>query len=148
MYNLAIKAGFQVQRWPLTWNKTHRCGNQQAYKNFTKSTEAAIVCRKGNAVLMTPTDGSVVTASSDEVRRIFDHPYAKPYEAWDFIVNHVSFHGQSILEPFAGRGSGVVAMLRNQRNVVGVELNDDHYNHLVENVKTYYKSVNPNFRFV
>ena len=36
MYDLAIKAGFKVQRWPVTWVKTHQCLNQTAQFNFTK----------------------------------------------------------------------------------------------------------------
>src|SRR5690349_6311273 len=25
MYDLAVEAGFKVQRWPITWNKSHQC---------------------------------------------------------------------------------------------------------------------------
>lgn len=144
MYDLAVNAGFRVQRWPITWNKTHRCMNQSAQYNFTKSTEIAIVCRKPNAVLVKPAGGCVVSASNEEARRKYAHPFAKPAEIWDFILEYITLEGQTILEPFAGRGSGVIPMLRAKRKVIGVELNDAHYNALIENVKTYYLSLNPN----
>lgn len=148
MYDLAIAAGFRVQRWPITWHKTHQCMNQSAQYNFTKSTEIAIVCRKPNAVMVQPASTCVISASNVEARRQFDHPFAKPSEIWNFLLDHVSIKGQTILEPFAGRGSGVVAMLRAERKVVGIEINETHYNALLENVKKHYLTLNPNFVFV
>ena len=147
MYDIAIKAGFKVQRWPVTWNKLHRCKNSSPQCNFTKSTEIAMVCRKGNAVLMRPVLTSVVSASNDEIKKLIDHPFAKPYEAWEFLVEPTTFQGQLILEPFAGRGSGVISMLRMNRQVMGCELDEVHYNALIENLKRYYLTLNPNFMF-
>lgn len=148
MYDLAIKAGFKVTRWPITWNKTHSCMNQTAQFNFTKSTEIAIVCRKGRATLVKPQATCVVSASRDELCDALGHPFAKPYEVWRFLVEAVSIEGQLILEPFAGRGSGVISLLRLKRNVVGVELNDAHYNALLENVKTqHFLKLNPKLKF-
>lgn len=148
MYDLAIKAGFKVQRWPITWIKTHTCMNQSAQYNFTKSTEIAIVCRKGKATLISPQSKCVVEAGRDELCDALGHPFAKPRKIWEYLASAVSFEGQLILEPFAGRGSGVISMLGMKRNVVGVELNEAHYNALLENVKTqHFLKLNPNMKF-
>ena len=148
MYDLAIKAGFKVQRWPITWDKTHTCMNQSAQYNFTKSTEIAIVCRKGKATLVSPQSKSVVQAGRDELCQSLGHPFAKPRAIWKFLADAVSIEGQTILEPFAGRGSGVISMLGMKRNVVGVELNEAHYNALLENVKTlHFLPLNPGMKF-
>lgn len=148
MYDLAIKAGFKVQRWPITWVKTHTCMNQSAQYNFTKSTEIAIVCRKGKATLISPQSKCVVEAGRDELCDALGHPFAKPRKIWEFLASAVSFEGQLILEPFAGRGSGVISMLGMKRNVVGVELNEAHYNALLENAKTqHFLKLNPNMKF-
>lgn len=148
MYDHAIKAGFKVQRWPIVWDKSHACMNQSAQFNFTKSTEIAIVCRKGKATLMSPQAKSVVSAGRDELCNALGHPFAKPERIWQFLADAVSYEGQLILEPFAGRGSGVISMLRMKRHVVGVELNENHYNALLENVKTqHFLQLNPNCTF-
>lgn len=148
MYDLATKAGFKVQRWPIVWNKVHRCMNQCAQFNFTKRTEIAMVCRKGNALLVEQPDTNVVTASNDAMRSMIGHPFAKPYECWEFLAKAVSIEGQHILEPFAGRGSGVISMLKMNRIVTAVEINEAHYNALLEVVKRWYLSLNPNFKFL
>lgn len=147
MYDLATAAGFRVQRWPITWVKTHSCMNSAAAYNFTKSTEIAMVCRKPGATLVDAATTCVVVASGDEMRKAIGHPFAKPFEVWKFILDKVAFSGQTILEPFSGRGSGVVSMIRLGFNVVGCEINTAHYNALLENVKTEYRTRNPNYIF-
>lgn len=148
MYDHAIKAGFAVQRWPITWVKTSSCMNQCAQFNTTKDTEIAIVCRKKGSTLAKQPQTSVITASRDDMCKSLGHPFAKPFEVWQFLINLVSIEGQTILEPFSGRGSGVLSMLRLKRNVIGLELDVAHYNALLENVKTlYYLPLNPNFQF-
>ena len=148
MYDCATRAGFAVQRWPITWHKTHACMNQCAQYNFTKNTEIAIVCRKPGAMLREHQPGCVVAASRDDLCDQINHPFAKPFLIWQFLADAVSLEGQLILEPFAGRGSGVISMLRMRRQVIGVELDDTHYNYLYDNVKElYYRQLNPDFVF-
>lgn len=147
MYDLAIKAGFAVQRWPIVWHK-HQAENQCVGYNTTKDTEIAIVCRKKATTLFNQPQTSVVCCGKDELCAAIAHPFAKPYECWRFLVETFTYSGQSILEPFAGQGSGVISMLRLNRAVVGIELDKAHYNSLLENVKTlYYLRVNPAFLF-
>lgn len=149
MYDHAIKAGFAVQRWPITWVKTSSCMNQCATFNTTKDTEIAIVCRKKGATLITQPQTSVITAPRDKLSEEIRHPFAKPFAVWEFLTNMVSLPGQSILEPFSGGGSGVISMLRLARKVTGVELEQVHYNELVENVKSiHYLRMNPDFLFI
>lgn len=148
MYDLATAAGFKVQRWPITWDKTHTCMNQSAQYNFTKSTEIAIVCRKGRATLAKTQARCIVSAGRDELCSALGHPFAKPRAIWEYLCSTVSIEGQLILEPFAGRGSGVISMLGMKRRVIGIELNQQHYHALLENVKTqHFLLLNPNLKF-
>ena len=121
--------------------------NQCAQFNFTKNTEIAIVCRKQGATLVKPMSSSIVAASNDAMRKQIGHPFAKPFEVWQFLADAISIQGQHILEPFVGRGSGALSMLKMQRQVTGVELNQAHYNALLENLKQYYLTLNPNYVF-
>jgi len=148
MYDCAIKAGFAVQRWPITWVKTSSCMNQCAQYNTTKDTEIAIVCRKKGATLVQNPQTSVITCGRDQLCNDVGHPFAKPREIWTFLANAVSMKGQLILEPFMGRGSGVISMLGIERNVIGVELDKSHYNAALENVKIlHYLKLNSDFEF-
>ena len=148
MYDHAVKAGFAVQRWPVTWVKTAAMNSCVAY-NTTKNTEIAMLCRKKGTTLARQTNTSVIHTGKDELCNSLDHPFAKPFEIWKFLVEAATLEGQSILEPFAGRGSGVISMLKLNRSVIGVELDTNHYNALLENVKQlHYLPINPNFKFL
>ena len=149
MYDCAIMAGFAVQRWPITWVKTSSCMNQCAQFNTTKDTEIAIVCRKKGSTLVANPQTSVITAGRDQLCTDVGHPFAKPRDVWKFLVNMVSIEGQHILEPFMGRGSGVISMLGMNRTVTGVELDQAHYNAALENIKTlHYLKLDPDFEFI
>jgi ParB family chromosome partitioning protein len=147
LYDLATSAGFAVQRWPIVWVKGHICMNNASQYNYTKTTEFTIVCRKGNAVLASHAATSHIVASHDDLKEKLGHPFVKPFKVWEFILDHVSQPGQTILDPFAGRGSGTISAIRKGRNFFAVEKNVEHFNALVENLKQHYFSVSPKFLF-
>lgn len=148
MYDCAVDAGFAVQRWPITWRKTGPNMNQCATFNTTKDVEFAIVARKPKTTIAEQPNTSVVVASPVEMQKLTGHKFAKPFECWEYLLKLATLEGQLILEPFAGRGSGTLSMLRMKRNVISVELNVNHFNALMENVKTqHYLKQNPNYVF-
>jgi DNA modification methylase len=82
------------------------------------------------------------------VKKVFGHPFSKPYELTQFLTELCSMPEQLILEPFAGGGSLAVKMLHMQRRVVAIEKETHHFNGLVENIKQeYYLELNPKTRF-
>jgi site-specific DNA-methyltransferase (adenine-specific) len=149
LYNAATLIGFKVQRWPIVWDKLHRCQNMAAQYNFTKTTEIAMVCRKGNATLIQPSARSVISCSNDDVKKRYGHAFAKPPQLTEFIARHISMQGQTILEPFAGRGSIVLPLLEAGRKVIAVEYEKSvHFPYLVENVRQHYLKINKDAKFV
>jgi DNA modification methylase len=88
-----------------------------------------------------------ILAPHDEYKTTLGHLFVKPFDVWKYLIEHVSYEGQTILEPFAGRGSGVISLARMKRKFLACELNDAHYNALVENIKQYYLAINPNYQF-
>lgn len=126
LYDVCVRTGFRVQRWPITWVKTHPCMNQSAQANFTKNTEIAIVCRMPKATIAVPATSCVVAASNEA--KVDSHPFAKPSAVWEFIYRHVSIEGQSILDPFAGSCSALRPALRMKRLPIGLELDEKHFN--------------------
>jgi len=146
LHDLALASNFSVQRWPLLWLKTSPCKNQMAHCNFTKDYEIAIVCRKGTARLPSPVNTSRIVCPNDAEKA--SNPFAKPFLAWKFLIEAVSIPGQTILEPFAGEGSAVVAGLKLNRRMLAVEKDEQHFNYLIEAVKTYWQGVFRKVRFV
>lgn len=149
MYELAISAGFAVQRWPLIWRKVNQSVmNNCAGYNTTKDYEIAIICRKPGATLATKLNTSILGGSNSQAVKDTGHPFAKPYEVTKQIVEAVSRQGQLILEPFAGGGSIAIEILRQQRNVIACELETHHFNLLMENIKReHFLKLNPKFTF-
>lgn len=146
MYDAAIAAGFRVQRWPIVWVKLV-ANNQAAGFNFTKNYELAMVCRKPSATLTKPQSSSVITAPHDDFKKL-GHPFVKPKLVWDFLINAVSLPGQTILDPFAGRGSGFLSILKSGRRAYGCELRPEHFNALTEHVKQHYLALHPKVQFI
>lgn len=145
--DLGRKAGFKVQRWPLVWSKTHRCSNQMANFNFTKSHEVAFVFRKGKATLLSPQDRSVWSGSNEAEAKALGHPFAKPFKLWQWIFDAVAQRGQTVFDPCAGRGSSTIAALDRGLVPYGAELMAPDYNALVLNVQNWYRSKDSNVTF-
>lgn len=148
MYDKATAAGFSVQRWPYVWCKTSSCMNQCANQNRTKNIEFAMLCRKPGTALAQPTGSSFLVTGKDELCEKIGHKFAKPFACWEDLIKCATLEGQTILEPFAGHGSGVISLLTLKRKVVAVELQQNHYNYLVENVKQFYLTQFPGCQFV
>ena len=146
-YDLCIAAGFKVQRWPLTWHKTSVCMNQSAQYNFTKNTEIAIVCRKGNATLLRPQASTVWSGGADAESKALGHPFAKPFGLWEWIYSATCLRGASVLDPFVGSGSSAIPAIRLGLRPTGIESNSQHYGTLMVNMQNFYKSLDPTCTF-
>ena len=143
----AYRAGFKVQRWPLTWHKTHTCKNQSAQHNFTKNTEIAMVLRKGNATLAVPQASAVWAGTNEVERQMLGHPFVKPIKLWQWIFNAVAIKGQRIYDPFAGVGSCPLAAIEAGYTPIASEMDEVHFNRLVVNVANAYKSLHSSVKF-
>lgn len=135
----AREAGFRVQAWPLTWYKTHTCRNQAAQYNFTKNTEVAMVLRKDDkTVLRKAQSSSVFMGDGSAERRLYNNPFAKPFELWKWIYDAIAFPGQTVLDPFCGEMSAGRAAANCGLVPFGIELKDQHYNRGIEHMKAVY----------
>lgn len=54
------------------------------------------------------------------------HPAPFPYELAYRLVRMFSFHGDTVLDPFCGTGTTMVAALRTGRNSIGVEIDAEY----------------------
>ncbi len=120
----AEKIGWRVQRWPLVWCKTSPCRNSQAQYNITKSTEVCYFLRRSEqSVLKKKQASNFVLAGSCSTPT---HPFPKPPQVWNYIIDAVSLENQTLLDPFAGEGSSLAAMFNKKRVPIGIELDEKH----------------------
>jgi hypothetical protein len=111
LQQLCRKAGFKVQRWPLTWHKLSNCKNKAPQYNFTKTTEWAMVCRKDNATLIKPQSSCLFSHDGSLEQTMYNNPFAKPFALWKWIYDAVALPGQEVLDPFAGENSSARAAI-------------------------------------
>jgi DNA modification methylase/ParB-like chromosome segregation protein Spo0J len=134
----AERSGFRVQRWPLVWIKTSPCMNRMANKNWTKATEFAIVLSKENATLVKPqTTNWWAGPRADNTSNLF----AKPRGLWQWILDAFALQGDVIVDPFMGEASSLTAAIDFGCRVIGMEVNEDHYNSGVSNVRELYTNL-------
>lgn len=122
---MAERAGWIVCRWPLVWCKTSPCINRAAAWNITKATEVCMMLRASpKAVLIKKRSENWLLADAFGTSK--NHPFGKPERVWDWLIETVSFEGQTILDPFAGCGSSLYSIIKNKRVPLGIELKDEH----------------------
>ncbi|HET6887100.1 MAG TPA: DNA methyltransferase, partial [Candidatus Udaeobacter sp.] len=136
--HLAETAGFRVQRWPLVWIKTSPCLNQMASKNWTKATEFAMVLSKENATLVKPQTTNWWAGPRADTT---SNPFAKPKGLWQWILDAFALQGDIIVDPFMGEASSLCAAIDFGCRVIGMEVNEDHYNSGVSNVRELYTTL-------
>tara|TARA_R110000772_G_scaffold266171_1_gene388292 strand:+ start:7949 stop:9457 length:1509 start_codon:yes stop_codon:yes gene_type:complete len=135
----AREIGWGAQSWPLVWCKTHTCINQSASKNYTKSTEVAMVLRKDSECHLQKASGkNYIIADGLAEKKLYSNPFAKPFEIWKFIIESISYKGQTILDPFAGQMSCPRACINLGRTPLAIELDPYHFYHGVQGVKELY----------
>lgn len=118
------EAGYIPCRWAFVWCKSSPCSNGAAAQNITKATELCGLFRASpKAVLAKKRAVNWLVCPAS---RAWSHPFAKPFGVWKWLAETVSFEGQSVLDPFAGGGSCVLAMEKLGRNPTGFELKEEH----------------------
>ena len=135
----AREAGWKVQSWPLTWIKSHVCQNNAAQYNFTKNTEVAMVLRRDSQTVLRKHCGSSwLMCDGAAERKMYNNPFAKPFELWKWIYDAIAFPGQSVLDPYCGEMSACRAAVNCGLVPYGIECSDQHFNRGIEHMKAVY----------
>jgi hypothetical protein len=135
------QVGFSVQPYPVIWNKLHPCRNRSAGTWWTKSIEYCMVMRKGTATLRTPQLKCVIDADGSAERKMQRNPFAKPFALSQKLLEPVIMPGMKVLDPYAGEGSLVRALLNLGCQVNAVEMSTQHFPGLTEHVKEVYRQL-------
>lgn len=101
--------------------------------HFVNSTEAWVYFTYKKKTGTFNNDGKVLhdfietgVAANGE-RKFGKHPTQKPVQLMEFFVKVLTNDGETVLDPFMGSGSAGVAAKRNNRNFIGVEINEDYF---------------------
>ena len=97
-----------------------------------------MVLRREAATLVEQQPNNYILASNSALAKKLGHPFVKPREVWDYIYKAITIRGQTVWDPFAGVGSATLAAIEHGLTPIASEINEAHYNGLVENVTDTY----------
>ena len=118
--------GLEVQEYPLIWYKGRGMGPGRGYV-YVPCTEPVLFGWKPprkrmlDRTLQTLVEVPVVSAN----RKL--HVFQKPIKLLQTFIKQSTIQGETVLDPFAGVASTVVAALRCNRTAVGFELDPEHF---------------------
>lgn len=97
--------------------------NEEKLKDMTKLNVGLEVC--SNII-------KVKTQKSDRGL----HPTQKAVELMEILISLVTLEGQTVLDPFCGCGTTLVAAKNLNRKYIGFEINQEYYNNILKRLDT------------
>ena len=159
---IMIEIGFNM-RGEIIWNKSAGAGISTAWGSFQSASnpilrdvhEYILIFSKGNYKRERNKEEkelrkdnitkeefiewtkSVWTMNTESAKRI-GHPAPFPEELPNRLIKLFSFTNDIIIDPFMGSGTTAIASIKNSRNFVGYEINEEYINlanNRIENLK-------------
>jgi site-specific DNA-methyltransferase (adenine-specific) len=114
----------------LCWHKTNAL---PTYSNkYLSDTEYLLYFRKGSGKCFSESYEDAKTfyiaPINHKDKKEFGHPTIKPLDITEKIIRNSTREGQLVLDPFMGSGTTGVAALNNNRNFIGIELDEGYFN--------------------
>ena len=70
------------------------------------------------------------------------HDTEKPVELMEVLVNNSSQENELVLDPFMGVGSTGIACIKNNRNFLGIEIDENYFNIAKERIEEIEEQLN------
>ena len=98
------------------------------WNDFKTFTELQKINEKYQRVFNLP-EGKKFVGNVLEFKKDYQglHPTQKPVQLMEFFVKVLTNEGETVLDPFMGSGSVGVAAKKNNRNFIGVEINENYF---------------------
>ena len=128
MLNVATDCGFHFVKC-LIWDK----GNKIMGRYYMSQFEYILFLRKGNEKAINNCGTSDILRIPNKKMNNADdggnlHDTEKPVALMKILIENSSVEGETVLEPFAGIGSTLIACKELKRNYIGIEIDEEHYN--------------------
>ncbi len=119
-------AGFVVDDLPLIWHKK-RTSMMQKDVHYMSSYEAVLFGHKPPQcrVIRKPIPNVISISAIAPAVRV--HLLQKPLELLNIFIDNSSNPGETVLDPFAGSGSTIVAARKLERCAIGFEISENNY---------------------
>lgn len=113
----------------LCWHKTNAL---PTYSNkYLSDTEYLLYFRKGKGKCFPESYEDAKTfyiaPINHKDKKLYGHPTIKPLDFTESIIRNSSRENQLILDPFMGSGTTGIAALQNNRNFIGIELDENYF---------------------
>ena len=113
----------------LCWHKTNAL---PTYSNkYLSDTEYLLYFRKGKGKCFPESYEDAKTfyiaPINHKDKKLYGHPTIKPLDFTESIIRNSSRENQLVLDPFMGSGTTGVAALQNNRNFIGIELDENYF---------------------
>jgi site-specific DNA-methyltransferase (adenine-specific) len=117
--------GWTPFRTPVIWDKLHQGIGPWQTEGFQRRYELILFCTKGAKGLNAPIPDVLTFKRVPKEQRI--HGAQKPTDLLRTLIEATTLYGDTVLDPFAGSGSTLVAAGAANRRAIGIELDDDSY---------------------
>lgn len=122
MIDQSENVGFKLHNI-LVWEKNN-CTPSQFYM---KNCEYILFLRKGKAKWINNIGESKTVHKFNNIVGNKLHPTEKPVDLLGFYITNSSKEGDLVLDPFMGSGSTGESCILNNRNFIGIEIDNDYY---------------------
>lgn len=115
---------FSVKNCIVWWKRGGGLGDLR--HTLSTDYEVAFVCHKGKCAIRGKREGSVWDVRKVNPNKMI-HPTQKPVELMERLILKFSDAGATVLDPFAGSGSTLIAARNVNRHYIGFELDEQYY---------------------
>ena len=138
MLNTFTDVGFHFIK-SLIWNK----GNKIMGQYYMSQYEYILFFRKGKGKKINNCGTSDILSISNKKTKDKDgkniHDTEKPIELMEVLVNNSSQENELVLDPFMGVGSTGIACIKNNRNFIGIEIDENYFTIAKERMGGFYE---------
>jgi site-specific DNA-methyltransferase (adenine-specific) len=134
------KFGFKIQQMPLIWVKEGMLSHGLRSWEYTRDYEPILLAVKGAPALSSAGQYSAVYTSKVVHNTQTIHPNEKPIDVPKHFLEHCSYPGSLILDPFGGSGSTAIACLELNRRYVTIERDKKFADNIEKRITEWNKS--------
>jgi len=119
---------------PLIWQKGSIGGNPDPFHRYTYNYEPVLFCWKGTTCREFNKSSFAVFQFNTVQGEKRGHPTEKPIDLYKYLIEMATIERDVVLDPTMGSGMALKAAKDLDRNIIGIEMNEDWYNLACVNV--------------